>query len=95
MPSANSDETTAAETSAEEEISTTNSDRLDDRGNTKWRAWRVTMLAGALVLLALALLRALAGRDSLTFLHVPATVTGYVLLAIGFGLAMRERNKTP
>jgi hypothetical protein len=56
-----------------------------------WDTWRLTMMGGALLLLGAALARG--------FLELPSAVvitsqwTGYIVLAIGFAMAMRTRKE--
>jgi hypothetical protein len=56
-----------------------------------WDPWRLTMMGGAVLLLAAALSR--------SFLDLPSAVviasqwTGYIVLAIGFAMAMRARKE--
>jgi hypothetical protein len=56
-----------------------------------WDTWRLTMMAGALLLLGAALSRA--------YLDLPTAVVitfqwvGYIVLAIGFMMAMRTRKE--
>lgn len=58
-----------------------------------WDAWRVLMMTGSLVLLALAFSRA-GGENRLPgWLATGVFVLGYALLGIGFFLAMRLRRE--
>lgn len=65
---------------------------MGKRPSPGWPAWRITMLAGALVLLALALARALTDGTVPPWVEYSVTIGGYVALAVGFGLAMRARS---
>lgn len=59
---------------------------------TKWPRWRISMLVGALVLLAAAIGDA-AIEDLPRAVYVIVFFTGYVFLSYGFFLAMSLRNK--
>lgn len=63
-----------------------------DPPQTKWPRWRISMLAGALVLLGAAILDA-AVDDLARPLYFVLFFAGYVLLAYGFFTAMGARNK--
>ena len=58
---------------------------------SSWPPWRRTMLAGGIVLLANALAEALLEPDQPNAIKTLAYIAGYALLAIGFGLRMRNR----
>ncbi|MFN2588165.1 MAG: hypothetical protein ABR613_08610 [Actinomycetota bacterium] len=60
---------------------------------TRWPRWRISMLVGALLLLAASIVDA-AVKDLPRFVYVVAFFTGYVFLAYGFFLAMAARNRT-
>ena len=58
-----------------------------------WHKWRVLMMLGSLVLLALAFTRA-GGEDRLPdWLALAVQFVGFGLIAIGFALAMRMRRQ--
>lgn len=57
-----------------------------------WDAWRVTMLIGALMQLGAAIIRMNGDADGQTWLTAMSW-TGYLLLGIGFVLAMRKRSE--
>lgn len=57
-----------------------------------WDAWRVSMLIGALMQLGAAIIRMNGDADGQTWLTVMSW-TGYLLLGIGFVLAMRKRSE--
>lgn len=59
---------------------------------TKWPPWRKTMMAGALVLFFNYLAAALIDPDPPRIVGFIALSVGYVLLAVGFGLRMRDRS---
>jgi hypothetical protein len=58
----------------------------------RFETWRVMMLAGAVILLAAALGRAMVD-DFPRSASLVANIGGYVLLAGGFAERMRTRNK--
>ncbi len=58
---------------------------------TRWPRWRISMLVGALILLAAAIVDA-AVDDLPRQIYVVAFFAGYVLLAYGFFLAMSARR---
>ncbi|HEV2754244.1 MAG TPA: hypothetical protein VG318_00510 [Actinomycetota bacterium] len=60
---------------------------------TKWPRWRISMLVGAILLLAASIAEA-AVDDLPRWLYVIVFFTGYVFLSYGFFLALKERNKT-
>lgn len=57
----------------------------------RFEPWRKLMLAGALVLLAMALLTAFVDDGPPDWLVVVGNGSGYALLAIGFARRMRDR----
>lgn len=58
-----------------------------------WDTWRILMFTGAIVLLLLAFSRA-GGEERLPdWLSVALQFVGYVLLAVGFFLAMKLRRE--
>ncbi|HET7482623.1 MAG TPA: hypothetical protein VFK89_07170 [Actinomycetota bacterium] len=58
-----------------------------------WDTWRKVMFAGAILLLALALARAFAPDRVPYWLGIAIQAVGYVLLAVGFFLAMKLRRE--
>lgn len=68
-----------------------------DSPDKAWPPWRVTMLAGSILLLLLALLNATLSRPLPGFVSLILGAAGYSCLVIGFGLAMNSkltRDKT-
>lgn len=57
-----------------------------------WDAWRVTMLIGALMQLGASIIRMNGDADGQAWLTAMSW-TGYLLLGIGFVLAMRKRSE--
>ena len=57
-----------------------------------WDPWRITMFAGALVLLAASLANGFTRGDLPDWLRISTQVIGWALLAVGFTLAMRKRR---
>jgi formate hydrogenlyase subunit 3/multisubunit Na+/H+ antiporter MnhD subunit len=57
-----------------------------------WGLWRKLMMAGALVLLANAVIYAVMDPDPHRAFNVVGNAIGYVLLALGFGQRMRDRK---
>ena len=58
-----------------------------------WHTWRVLMMVGSLVLLALAFTRA-GGESRLPdWLELAVQFLGFGLIAVGFALAMRMRRQ--
>ena len=64
----------------------------EQKRTTNWPPWRRTMMAGALVLLLNYVLIAVMDPDPPRVVGAIALAVGYVLLAIGFGLRMRDRS---
>ena len=58
---------------------------------TKWPRWRISMLAGALILLAASIGDA-AIEDLPRWVYVVVFFTGYIFLSYGFFLAMSARR---
>ncbi len=58
---------------------------------TKWPRWRISMLVGALVLLAASIADA-AIDDLPRPIYVIVFFTGYIFLSYGFFLALKMRN---
>lgn len=67
------------------------SSQRPDAKATKWPRWRVSMLAGALILLLGAILDA--SVDLPRAIYYVLFFGGYVLLAYGFFLAMSARRE--
>ena len=55
-----------------------------------WDTWRVLMLGGSIVLLAIAIARGLSELPR--WFEISAQITGYVMLIVGFGLAMKMKR---
>ena len=58
-----------------------------------WDTWRVLMFGGSLLLLTLALARALKPGALPGWMEVVIQIGGYVLVAVGFFLAMKMRRE--
>ena len=59
-----------------------------------WHTWRVLMFSGSLLLLGLALARAFMQGELPAWFEIVIQVAGYVLVAVGFFLAMRMRRES-
>lgn len=65
------------------------------RRRAGFETWRKIMLAGALLLLGTALAAALIDEPLPRPVYLVANAAGYVLLAIGFGMRMKDRGIRP